>query len=274
METVFSDRDGIKNVIFDYGNNLMLGQVAVGRQVQWLILAKDYASDMKFIRIRGIGYMVYITTENQLVWHQVGVTERIVLNTVLSEVLEIDNINIISIDNGIYVIYRMHNISENKWELRYINPLGKRKSKALISTKEKILDYKVFNINENNLLSYRLQGDKKSLYYQIKIAEERELGVYDIACLESKDKELESLKRELDYINEDKSRLEDLLDELKKKESVEKSTIKDYENRLRLTEEKLEDYIKQYNELTKLTQEIQAEGKRWRELYYRSTGKK
>ncbi len=253
MEVIFSDRDGLKNVLFDHGNNVMLVQVAVGRQSQWLILAKDYASDMCFIRFRGAGYIAYITIDNQLVWQQVGVGERIILNTVLSEVLEIDSINIVSIDNGVYVVYRMRNISEGKWELRYINPLGERKSRILVASADKFLDYKIFNINEHSLLSYRMKGDKKSRYFNIKINEEKELSVENMEDCDERKKDFEGLKNELD---------------------IKGKTLSEYENKVNATEEKLKDYINKYNELTKLTQDIQAEGKRWRELYYRSIDKK
>ena len=56
-------------------------------------------------------------------------------------------------------------------------------------------------------------------------------------------------------------------------EAVEQ-TQADYEKRLKTTVKSMEQrYKQQYDELAKLTQGMQEEGRKWRELYYKSVTK-
>lgn len=297
MGFFFEQKTGSKGIIYDEGNNIIL--MTVGERInRQMLISRDYRSELCFLCDDDKAYICYFNTQNDLVWHTVGVGERLILFSGSSiDALEIRDLKIEKIDNIVYVFYVVRKQNNNQYEIRYISPLGNRNAKTFLNSEYPVEAYEFIESDSKKLLKLKLLGESTSRQYVLNIdkmgeAKFEEYKWYKCDDLQAMCREIEEKKQKL---NEKDMYIEQLKREIKEsttnieimKEEIEKNkTIIDeekqslhkaqevYDNMLQSEMSRVEEqYKKQYDELAKLTKEIQEEGKRWRELYYKNVKK-
>lgn len=261
MEYIYGLSDNKKAVIFNEGNNIFLGIMSINKMTQWSVIAKDYRLGLNSCIFQDSIYVVYVTTSNELVWQKVGGDNRLVIFSKVGESIDIYNIKIIIINEEIYLMYQSKNLVTGAFEIRYILPKAEENGKVVISVEERIEDYDVFRINYEWFIFYKTKGENTP---KIFIMNMEEMG---------------GINNMEEYILCKLNSVTELEEKCKTNEHHFNNTIKkmenDFEKRLKKTVEFLEnEYKKQYDELSEMTKEIQDEGKKWRELYYKSVKKK
>ena len=143
--------------------------------------------------------------------------------------------------------------------LYVINPLGERKVQRLVYGTERIERYEILQHGEVSYLLYKLATEAKPRIYAVDVSRLGDISLSEyILCKEQTMQELEKRCKEND----------------KNYNEAIRKTQEDYESRLKSTVKNMEQrYKQQYDELAKLTQGMQEEGRKWRELYYKSVTK-
>ncbi len=260
MEYIYGLSDNRKAIIYNEGNNIVFGILGINRIVQWSVVARDYRLGLNSCSFKGSIYIVYVTTSNELVWQKVGGDGRLVVFSKVGETIDVYNIKTALIKDELYLLYQSKNSVTGAFEIRYILPKLEENSKTLISTDERIEDYEILHLRENLCFRCKIWGKEKTRIFIMNPEEIDDINIeeYILCKLDSVTKLEEQCK----------------LSEENYKSAI-KKLDKDWERKLKKTVEILEtDYKKQYDDLSKMTMDIQEEGKKWRELYYKSVKKK
>ena len=145
-------------------------------------------------------------------------------------------------------------------EIRYIFPEDNKKIKVLLADKSNVEKYVFFEGKEGLFLCCDLKENKDSRYFFLKREGNSDIDIKEHIFLEKED--FIALRNDM---KKEKENYEIKIQKLEK----------DYENRLKADLNYVEqNYKKQYEELEKFTKDIQNEGKKWRELYYKSVKKR
>ena len=279
MEFINSLSDGRKAVVYDEGNNITIIFITNVRNMQSAVVARDYLSALDCLYFRNNLYVVYISNTNEVKWKQVGREESLILITGTNEVWDVSNLKMFVINEKIYVSYQIYNDGKNAYEIRYINPNGDRKTKLMLSEKERILKYDITEINEEIYLKIKVSEETPYEYFRLSIDGQEDIGLSREYLIdeeeenrrqekyENKIKSLEAekaeIKKELEKQYEDEKEKND--EKLKVKlESLKEELSRQHTEEIKALEE---NYTRQYNELSDMTRQIQEEGKKYRELY-------
>lgn len=256
MQEIFMSTDDKRIAVMDNGNNINIVFIAGKRNIQWVHYRNDYHSQLCGIQCNGKIGLAYINVSNELVWDIVGADNRIVLLSDLGNIWNVRNMCLMQINEKNILFYKANNPVNGNCELIYIYPDGERRGRSLVSGSSNIEDYHIFFDGEKNILKYRLQGEagfkcfvmNTSKLDEIRLEEYVLSSVRSLAEIEERcmlrekdfEKERDALRHEFDKT------LRNQADEMEKK------------------------YKKQYDELSEFAKQLQEEGKRWRELYYKS----
>lgn len=244
MEFIHSLSDGRKAVIYDEGNNILIIFITNVRNMQSAVLARDYLSALDCVYFRNNLYIVYISNTNEVKFRQVGREESFVLISGTNEVWDVSNLKMFIMNEKIYVSYQIYNSGSETYEIRYINPNGDRKTRLMVSEKERIFDYDITNINEDVYLKIRYKENVPFEYFRLLIDGQEEMELSKEYLVNEKKKNDDDLKTEIEKLRE----------ELSRQHTAEIKALE-------------ENYTRQYNELSDMTRQVQEEGKKYRELY-------
>lgn len=262
MEYVYALSGGRKAVIYDEGNNILIVFLNRGRSAQWVVLERDYHSNLAMGQFEGELYISYISVAHELVWKKIGEEGRLILFADVNDAFRLCNINIVSTEKTQYIFYGMSNSSAKTEEIRYVEPDGDRKSTVLISEDRSIYDCRAEYVQGNIYLSYRCGeeqgGRQKNFIVTIEGNGRHRLEEY-VLCRQTALTECEERCRMAE---------EQYDKEMRQKQAEYERRLKD---EMRNAEQR---YKKQYDELADLTKQIQKEGRTWRDLYHKSIRKK
>lgn len=262
MEYIYAMSGGRKAVIYDEGNNILLAFLNRGRSAQWVIVERDYHSNLAVGQFGGELYISYISVAHELVWKKIGEEGRLVLFADVNRAFQLSDLNIVGLREVQYIFYRFFNPSAGTEEIRYVNPDGDRKSTVLLSEGRAMYDCRIEYVEGRIYLSYKCgdeqNGQQKNFIVTMEENGRHRLEEY-VLCRQTTLTELEERCRTTD---------EQYNKEIKEKQ-------KEYEKRLKDEIRNVEQrYKKQYDELADLTKQIQKEGRTWRDLYHKSIQKK
>lgn len=256
MEKIFRSQNGRQIVVCDDGNNINIILLSNQRNIQWSILRRDYGSELCACMSGDEVCLAYLNTSNDLIWDVVGGENRIILLSDIGNVKNIRNIKLEKINNRAVLMYQTDNPVSNKQELIYCFAETERKSRLLISGEQVIEDYILYYNGQEHILRCRYRDEPALKTFVLKTGDMGELVPEEhIMCKAEYIDELNSkCKIKQEEFDKASDRLREEFDEnLKKRaEYIEKK------------------YRAQYDELVKLTKDIQEEGKKWRQLYYKS----
>lgn len=262
MEYVYALSGGRKAVIYDEGNNILIVFLNRGRSAQWVILERDYHSNLVMGQFEGELYISYISVAHELVWKKIGEEGRLVLFADVNDVLRLRNINIVSMEKTQYIFYGISNSSAKTEEIRYVEPDGDRKSTILVSEAQSIYDCRIEYVQGSIHLSYRCgegqDGQQKNFIVTMEGNGRHRLEEY-VLCGRTALREHEERCRMVQ---------EQCDKEIRQKQEMYERRLKD---EIHNAEQR---YKKQYDELADLTKQIQKEGRTWRDLYHKSIRKK
>lgn len=271
MEYIFSLKNGIKVVIYTEGNNIIVNYLSSGRMVRAGILFNNYRLGLTSIIKDDEIYMAYVSVENELVWDKLGSDNPIVLYADKGEQWMIDKIFIKEYQGALLLFYMVVNHMEKQSEIKYILPYGERKSRIILSNKDVLIDYDVGNMFSKYYLWYREKKDSVPNFFIMNLEDINDIKIKEIFIEETPKEKI----KEYYEINTEKKLREEQekyrMEIKKNTEMLESNYSKKLDERLHNVEKH---YKKQYEELSEMTREIQEEGKKWRELYYKSVKKK
>ena len=261
MEFIHALADGRKAVIYDEGNSVTAIFITNIRNMQSANLARDYLASLDCIYFRGNIYIVYISNANEVKFRQVGSEEALVLISDANDLWNISGLRLFILNEKLYVSYQIYNQAAESYEIRYINPRGDRKSRLITSRKEKIHEYGISRIDDEEYLRIKCDGSDFD-YYRMIIDGNEDITLakrylVDEAVQEEKLRAgKEQLERKInqEYDEKLKAEIKQLKDELEERRTAEIDSIS-------------ANYQKQYNELSELTRQIQDEGKKYRDMY-------
>ena len=272
MEFIHSLADGRKAIIYDEGNNIILIFMTNTRNMQSAVVARDYLSSLDCVYFRNNIYIVYISNTNEVKFRQIGSDETLVLISDANEVWNVSDLQLFVINEKIYLSYQIYNKGDDEHEIRYINPRGDRKSKLMLSKKDRIYEYSIFTANEEIYLKVRYEAGKAYEFYRLSIDGSEDIVLSQNYLIDDNER-----KRYEKDINDKLDRIE------VEKNSLNEQIRKEYEDRLNNEMNKLkmeleekrtdeirsleENYTRQYNELSDMTKQIQEEGKQYRDMY-------
>ena len=277
---------GGKGAIYDEGNNIFMLMVGQGRVNRQILISRDYSRGLSCYIDEDKVYIAYFNTQNELIWDIAGAGEKLVIFSGIGDTLEMSHIKIVKMGSEILLFYVMKNPQTDVYELRYINPSGERVSKKLTDLDVLVEYYDVYNEGDISLLKYKCIGKKDVRQFQVKNNSQGEMKIEEYTLC--KNCVVEEIKEKLVM---EKSKVEekrDIIKNLKNNISEKEEVIKELKTEIAQKEEVINDreenmkkeidglhktYKNKYDELVKLTQEIQEEGKKWRELYYRNVKK-
>lgn len=277
---------GSKGAIYDEGNNIFMLMVGQGRVNRQILISRDYSRGLSCYIDEDKVCMAYFNTQNELIWDIAGAGEKLVIFSGIGDTLEMSHIKIVKMGSEILLFYVMKNPQTDVYELRYINPSGERVSKKLTDLDVLVEYYDVYNEGDISLLKYKCIGKKDVRQFQVKNNSQGEMKIEEYTLC--KNCVVEEIKEKLVM---EKSKVEekrDIIKNLKNNISEKEEVIKELKTEIAQKEEVINDreenmkkeidglhkmYKNKYDELVKLTQEIQEEGKKWRELYYRNVKK-
>lgn len=283
MEYVFGLSGGRRAVLYDEGNFLYIQFVGNVRNMQGgaRMLGRDFHSCFCCVMHREAICMAYINVANELVWDKAGRENRLILFADTGNAWEMRNLYLVSDEKDIFLFYLVQNPNTGESEIRYLLPEGDRKSRVLKSEKEKIEDYEIVKKKEEWYLNYSIAGEEKKYCFRLEDLEVVSLEEW-ILCKQEKVGELENIRKmyrqkeaELMQANEQLAQMNEQLTQVKEQCMQKDEILADLKERGNRRVEEIErSYKGQYDELAKLTEEIQKEGKRWRDLYYKNLEKK
>lgn len=278
MGFFYEQETGAKGVIYDDGNNIILMPFG-GRINRQMIISRDYRSELNFFCDADKVCIAYFNIQNDLVWHTVGEGERVVLLSGTIDGFEMSNIRIEKLATVIFVFYMVKK-SNKQYEIRYVPPFGNRNSKTLLVSEYPVESYKFYENNGEWYCNIKLLEESTGRQYVINIDKMGDINLEE--CKLYKCKDIQKIKDEIQTVRRTLDKNNIYIEQLKKDVSEREERLNQslhkaqevYDNMLQDEANKIEkQYKKQYDELAKLTQEIQNEGKRWRELYYKNVKK-
>lgn len=256
MQKIFMSTDEKRIVVMDNGNNINLVFIAGNRNIQWVHYRNDYHSQLCGIESNGKIGLAYINVSNELVWDVVGKDNRVVLLSDMGNIWNVRQLRLRQINGKNILFYKANNPVNENCELIYTYPDGERKGKALVSGSSIIEDYHIFFDGEKYILKYKLQGEESFKCFVMHTDKTDEIGLEEYVL---------SSVQSIGQI-EERCRLKE-----EEYERERKKLRKEFEKTLRTQANEMEKkYKKQYDELAEFAKQLQAEGKRWRELYYKA----
>ncbi|MBE5945387.1 MAG: hypothetical protein E7259_00445 [Lachnospiraceae bacterium] len=277
---------GGKGAIYDEGNNIFMLMVGQGRVNRQILISRDYSRGLSCYIDEDKVYIAYFNTQNELIWDIAGAGEKLVIFSGIGDTLEMSHIKIVKMGSEILLFYVMKNPQTDVYELRYINPSGERVSKKLTDLDVLVEYYDVYNEGDISLLKYKCIGKKDVRQFQVKNNSQGEMKIEEYTLC--KNCVVEEIKEKLVLEKNKVEEKRDIIKNLKNNISEKEEVIKELKTEIAQKEEVINDreenvkkeidglhkmYKNKYDELVKLTQEIQEEGKKWRELYYRNVKK-
>ncbi|MGN0436146.1 MAG: hypothetical protein ACI4D8_05935 [Wujia sp.] len=233
-----------------------------GRAVIREVLENDYDKGLNAIAIGDNIYISYITFSGKLVAIDMSGDRRVILCVDCDNIRDMENIGIIAIENEVFILYKI-SYPDGDAEIRYVTAKQGSPSQILYSN--------------HNTFRYSLIHEE--------IGEDGETGNYYINIIEKdspKIRRFKLLKRGNGIIDCDEYLIvrRETIDELNKKclinaeECNRKLKAQQRENDERIKrklKEQEKRFKKQYDQLSEMAKNIQDDGRRWRDLYYRST---
>lgn len=263
MEYIYALTGAGKVAIYDDGNNIMAVFFGKLRNVQWSVIEKDYRSDLVSRELGSSIYIAYISVANEIVLKTVGEKTHLVLLADPNNAMNFRQVKLAAIDDEPVVFYITANAKTGEDELWCIMAQGSKRSRKLMSGKDGIHDYSIKEADGRLYISYCSVEEGIKMKYVIDEAEFNvnkfeEYEIYKKSDIER----LAGIYKENNETNERKLReqYEKKYEELKKK------------SKERLAEQERQ-YKNQYDELVDLTRQVQTEGRKWRDLYYKSIKK-
>lgn len=277
---------GGKGAIYDEGNNIFMLMVGQGRVNRQILISRDYSRGLSCYIDEDKVYIAYFNTQNELIWNVAGEGSKLVIFSGIGDTLEMSHIKIVKIGSNILLFYIMKNPQTDSYELRYTNPSGERVGKKLTNLDALVEYYDVYNEGDISLLKYKCIGKKDVRQFQVKNNSQGEMKIEEYTlCKNCVVEEIkEKLVMEKSKVEEKRDIIKNLKNNISEKEEVIKELKTEIEQKEEVINEREENmkkeidglhkiYKNKYDELVKLTQEIQEEGKKWRELYYRNVKK-
>lgn len=261
MEAVYRRKGDKRILLYEEGNQILAQVIGAGRAIQWGSLCRDYHSCGVSRLWEEEIYVAYVNTENVLMWDKLFAEGRLMLvkGETWGSLSDVKIAPLAGDRTQLYVWYRMAEAENGTDSLYAINPLGERKVQRLVHGTGRIERYEILQHGEVSYLLYKLATEAKPRIYAVDVSRLGDISLSEyILCKEQTMQELEKRCKE-----NDKSYNEAIRKMQEDYESRLKSTVKNMEQR----------YKQQYDELTKLTQGMQEEGRKWRELYYKSVTK-
>ncbi|MCM1272499.1 MAG: hypothetical protein NC225_11785 [Clostridium sp.] len=256
MEKIFRLQNGRRVVVCDEGNNINIILFSNQRNIQWSVLRRDYGSELCTCMSGDDICLAYLNTANDLIWDVVGGENRIILLSDIGNVKNIRNIKLEKMNDRALLIYQTDNPASNRQELIYSFPESERKSRLLVSGEQIIEDYILYYNGEHYILRCKYRNEPALKTFVLKAGASGELTAEEqIMC-------------KAEYIDELKGKCKIKQEEF---DRVSAGLREEFEENLKKRAEDMEKrYRAQYDELVKLTKDIQEEGKKWRQLYYKS----
>ncbi|MBR1816607.1 MAG: hypothetical protein IJ763_07895 [Lachnospiraceae bacterium] len=272
MEFIHSLADGRKAIIYDEGNNIILIFMTNTRNMQSAVVARDYLSSLDCVYFRNNIYIVYISNTNEVKFRQIGSDETLVLISDANEVWNVSDLQLFVINEKIYLSYQIYNKGDDEHEIRYINPRGDRKSKLMLSKKDRIYEYSIFTANEEIYLKVRYEAGKAYEFYRLSIDGSEDIVLSQNYLIDDNERKRyeKDINDKLDKIEADKNDLKEQISkeyEDKLNQEMDKLKTELDEKRAEEIRSLEENYTRQYNELSDMTKQIQEEGKQYRDMY-------
>lgn len=256
-----------RNMVLSIYNNqsdIFILMIENGRIVINEVLCSDYHSGLTAARVDDNIYIAYVTMAGELVAEAISGGERIVLYSDCDNSRRPENISIAAVDNEIIVFYKLGSF-DGVTEIRCI-AVEKGSSSRLIYSNNTDLQY--------SLIHEEIGGDGREKSYYIKIIEENDPNI----------RRFKLIRRDDGIIDWDEFLMvrKETIAELEKKclinaeECNRKLKAQQRDNDERIKKELKEQekrFKKQYDQLSEMAKNIQDEGRRWRDLYYRSTNR-
>ena len=259
MEYIFSAGNN-KVILYSIGNNIYYSIVLGNKILQTKQVAKDYHIGLSCMQYKNDIFCAYITVARELVWQNVTTDQRLILFADGNELWNMEDLKAIDMDGCPTIFFQVKNPVTENVEIRYIFPEDNKKIKVLLADKSNVEKYVFFEGKEGMFLCCDLKENKDSRYFFLRREGNSDIDIKEHIFLEKED--FIALRNDM------KKEKENYKIQLQKLE-------KDYENRLKVDLNYVErNYKKQYEELEKFTKDIQNEGKKWRELYYKSVKKR
>ena len=241
MEEIFYDNNGRRILIYDDKNTVVINYIHANKVVTYGVLCKDYHSELQCYSKDDRIFIAYITVENQLVWDELGKESRLVLFGDKDELWNMTRVRIIDYMKGNILFVKARNTTSGREEIRYVFLDGDRKGNVLVSTMKKIEWYEILVKDGDYYLIYKVEKQTISKIFIMSMSSFGDINIEEYIMCKSQTVEL--LKERIDTI-----------------EDTHKREVADI----------VEKYKKQYNELVDVTKQIQEEGKKWRDLYYKN----
>lgn len=261
MEAVYRWKGDKRILLYEEGNQILAQVVGTGRTVQWGSLCRDYHSCGASLLWENEIYVAYVNTENVLMWDKLFAEGRLVLvkDGLWGSISDVTIAPVVGERTLLYVWYCMQGAENGRYDLCVIDPLGERKVQRLVQGVGRIEHYEILQHGEVSYLLYKLERETKPRIFAVDVSRLGDISLSEyILCKEQTMQELEKRCKEND----------------KNFHEAVEQTQADYEKRLKTTVKSMEQrYKQQYDELAKLTQGMQEEGRKWRELYYKSVTK-
>lgn len=285
MEQVFMSTDGKRVLVMDDRNNINLVFIVNKRNIQWVNYRKDYRFGLCAAACNGRICLAYINVANELIWDVAGNENRLVLLSDIGNMWNVREMHLTVIDEKCILFYKANNPVSGNCEIIYTFPDGERKGKTLISGSENIESYNVYFDGEKNVLRYKTADSENFKSFVINVDKFDEINLLEY--VENKAEVLASLEKQRKLSEIECEKTAEMLKD-KHKKDIEKmegeyriraqdmerkyneqidEMDKSYREQVNEMDKK---YREQYDELAQFAKQLQTEGKRWRELYYKS----
>lgn len=254
MEYVFS-YENRKILIYSAGNNIYYNVIFGNKITQIKAVSKDYHMGLCCMKYKNDIYCTYITVARELVWQNMTEDERLILFADVNDLWNMENLKSVEINDMPALMFQAQNPVTKEGEIRCIFPNEDKKIYSLVNDKKGICGYEIV-------------GDKEKIFVCYTTNETKDKRIFMVTGEKNNITLKEYVLSDLDYV----ALLRDRCIQIEEKFNSEKEKIKkEYDAKTERDMKYIEEnYRRQYEELEKLTKDIQNEGKRWREMYYKA----
>lgn len=255
VEYICKQNENLRISLFDYDNNIVAVVMEGTKNTKWNLIASDYRSGMNCIYYEGKLYVEYISIENEVILRRIGEDRRVILMKLGDSISEIIGLALGVLNNNLYMLY-VKKTKDTECELFSMDIVDKKEIKKITTIYSGCTSV-CFEAKKDEILMFFDNFSQK--YMRIFIVKDKQLQFESLyICNENVIFELEEKCK---IIGEEYNKSI-------KKQSDE--IVNRYEKRIKTMEKQ---YKEQYLELEKLAKDIQEEGRKWRDKYYKSIKK-
>lgn len=261
MQDVYQWKKDKKILLYEEGNQIQVQIIRAGRNIQWGVLCRDYQTGGVSWKWEEEIYVAYLNTENALLFDKLSGDGRVVLaaGESFGSIRDIVITELAGEKTQLFVLYRVVEPKTGEEQILAVNPLGERKVQILMHTETRIEHYEIWQQGGVSYLVYKLATEHRPRIFAVDVSRLGDISLTEyILCKEQTMQELTIRCKEND---------KNFNQALKKME-------REYEEKWKENAKTMEKrYKSQYEELSELAKGMQEEGRKWRELYYKSVTK-